>query len=127
MTDSPSSLVLLGALTFLLTVALVLSLGCGRFYAPREVVATLPGPAPLVHQRAVQTFAQMGGTITHHDMAQGILIGTVKNAVQLYVRVLPLDAQQTRVEVAGSVLPGQAVLGSLTEPDEFLTALRGRL
>jgi hypothetical protein len=74
------------------------------------------------YQRSHEILRRMGARLTTMDGTQA-LSALVHDVVVVNVH-LRGDAQRTEVEVTGAILPGKVVLGSFTELDDFVHALR---
>jgi hypothetical protein len=90
---------------------------------PITRTATFATPADATYQHAVQAFAKMGGQVQTLDARQRLISGVVHRAVTLNVLV---DAHST-VQVTGHLLPGKLVVGTMTEPQDYLNLLTQEL
>lgn len=108
---------------WLLVFGLLLMTGCaGSFVGsnPQTRTVVLPLAERPAYDRALRTFALMGGQVR---VAQGQTIaGVVHGAVELAVFLAP-HAQGTAVTVTGSVLPGKLTLGRFDEVETYVQLL----
>ncbi|WP_146180246.1 hypothetical protein [Opitutus sp. ER46] len=110
-------------LLFLGMASLFLLSGCASGFIvnpeTRSTKFTVERPFESAHQRAVQTFAALGGSITSQDAHAGTIAATVHNAVNMTVTLNRVSDTRTEVSVWGSTIPGKVVVGVFTEVDDF--------
>ena len=109
--------------SLMVMISLGILVGCAGSFTgthPETRTVLLPMAAGPAYERALRTFALMGGQIR---VAQGQTIaGVVHGAVELAV-VLSPGAGGTSVTVTGSVLPGKLTLGRFDEVETYVRLL----